>query len=121
MWWMWAIGVLWLLLGVGAALLIGRSIVLADRKSAYMAPDAPNNVTADRPPLTLLPEPPDAPDGVALTETPTADRADEDRPPPGSGRRARTFPVLPVARPPVCGPSIPHSKGHHRPRRSSSG
>ena len=66
--WMWAVGAVWLLLGVGLALLIGRSIVHADRRAADQAADPPNFVV-DRPPLILLPKPPTAtgPDATATS------------------------------------------------------
>ena len=114
--WVWAAGAAWLLLGAGAAVLIGRSIVLADRKAADRAANAAN-VVVDRPPLTLLPSPPDASAGEATSEPadPTASAG------PGSAREAPTVPGLPVARPPVGRPSVPRSKRHHPPRRSSSG
>jgi hypothetical protein len=52
--WVWTVGAAWVLLSVGLALLIGRSIGLADRKAADLTPDAPNFIV-DRPPLAALP------------------------------------------------------------------
>ena len=107
--WMWAVGAAWLLVGAVAALLIGRSIRIADRKSAERAADAPNFVV-DRPPLTLLPKPPD-----------TGPPSPAEQRPPSAGREAPTIPGLPVARPSLGRPPVPGSKRQRPPRRSSSG
>jgi hypothetical protein len=101
---MWAVGAAWLLLGVVIAVLIGRSIVFADRRSADRAADAPKADT-ERPPLTLLPKPPPAPP--------------EKSPPRPAGREAPTIPGLPSARPPVGRPPFPRIKRQRPPRRSS--
>jgi hypothetical protein len=102
--WVWAVGAAWLLLGAVIALLIGRSIVFADRKSADRAKDVPE-VTVDRPPLTLLPKPPAAPP--------------EPSPPQPAGRETPTIPGLPTARPPAGRPGVPRAKRPRPPRRSS--
>jgi hypothetical protein len=102
--WVWAVGAAWLLLGAGIALLIGRSIVFADRKSAHRDAEAAE-VTVQRPPLTLLPKPPAAPP--------------EPSPPRPAGREAPTIPGLPSARPPVGRPPVPRIKRQRPPRRSS--
>jgi hypothetical protein len=93
--WVWTVGVAWLLLGVGLALLIGRSIVLADRRAAHRDAELPNFVV-DRPPLMLVPEhhPTD------LVATPDS---------PGSGSAIR--PPIPLRR----------SVGHRPSRRAGSG
>jgi hypothetical protein len=107
MWWVWVIGAAWLLLGAAIALLIGRSIVYADPKSADRAADSPEapGPAPDRPPLTLLPKPPAAPPAAA--------------PPRAAGRETPTVPGLPSARPPVGRPPVPRAKRPRPPRRSS--
>lgn len=92
----------WLLLGLGLALLIGRSIRLVDRRAAEDETDAANFVV-DRPVLVSAPEPPRPP----VSETPA-----------GQGREAPTIPGLPASRPPVGRPAVPRST---RQRRNTSG
>ena len=106
--WMWAVGAAWLLLGAVIALLIGRSIVFADRKSADRAKDVPE-VTVDKRPLTLLPKPPNVrPPNEA-----------EPSPPQPASRETPTIPGLPTARPPAGRPGVPRAKRPRPPRRSS--
>ena len=113
--WVWAVGAAWLLLGVGLALLIGRSIVHADRKAAQHAADEPNFVV-DRPPLTLLPQPPDP---TGSDATPPSSGA-EPRRPRGVPRETPTVPGIPSARPSVGRPPVPRST-RQRPRKTDFG
>lgn len=115
--WVWTVGAVWVLLGVGLALLIGRSIVLADRRAADPA-DAPN-VVVDRPPLALLPVPADATAPGAGTGR-AASWTGEPPQPRAAPREAPTIPGLPVARPPVGRPPVPQPRARrHRPHGRS--
>jgi hypothetical protein len=94
--WVLAIGVGWVLLAALAAVVIGRSVRLADAKaSAESSADEPNFVvdpaTAPRgiPAATIIPFP-----------TPSAD---DGRPPARPVRDTPTIPGIPVARPPAPG------------------
>ena len=100
--WLWIVGAAWVLLSVGLALVIGRSIGLADRKAADLAPDAPNFVV-DRPPLAVVPR---------TTEGSIADVPPPDGQPPGAplatdAGEMPTTPGIPVARPEVGSPPVP--------------
>ena len=112
--WLWAVGAAWLLLGIGLALLIGRSIVHADRRAADQAADTPNFVV-DRPPLTLL-KPPDTtgPDAAAKPSGVESQR------PRQLPEGAPTVPGIPSARPKLGRPPVPRST-RSRPRRTDFG
>jgi len=118
--WMWAVGAIWLVLGAAIALLIGRSIVLADKRSADHSADAPNFVV-DRPPLTLLRKAPDTPAGDGDPAKPAADGTADRPTPPDTNRDAPTIPGLPVARPGVGRPAVPRSTRHRPHRGAGSG
>jgi hypothetical protein len=113
--WVWTVGAAWVLLSVGLALLIGRSIGLADRKAADLTPDTPNFIV-DRPPLAALPAAASATSGAQ-----PADGSPSPSPFPAPRGVVRetppTIPGIPVARPPVGRPPVPRST---RPRRTGS-
>ncbi len=126
--WFWILGAVWVLLAIALALLIGRSIRLADRKAARgrgVPTDGPNLVVDDRP-LHALP-PPAPPDPLEARDTatdPGQNTSAAPQPPaPGSaGRDAPTVPGIPSARPAVGHPPVPPSKRPRtRPRRSGTG
>jgi hypothetical protein len=111
--WVWIVAAGWVLLAVCAAVLISRSVALADRKSAEEKAsrlDEPN-IVMDPSPLRLAPEPaPDpSPAPVEAEAKPASER---------SAREAPTIPGLPSARPPVGPPAVPRT-GQQLPRRRS--
>jgi hypothetical protein len=100
--WMFIVVPAWLILAIGLALLIGRSVRQADVEATRTETD-PRNFVVDRHPLTLAPSPPS-----------------ETRPPPvrQPGSDAPTIPGLPSARPPV-GPRAGSPQPRQKPRRRS--
>jgi hypothetical protein len=122
----------WLLVAVWLAVVIGRSLRLADvTAQGEWAGDAPNFVVDRAPPATAPDAPPSERPAAMPSEQPSAQpspRADADEPGPGpdqpasapGSREAPTIPGLPVARPPVGRPAVPRST-RQRPRRSGHG
>jgi hypothetical protein len=101
--WMFIVAPAWLMLAIGLAVLIGRSVRQADGKASENEPEAPNFIV-DRPPLVIAPDP-----------VPPA------RPAPPSGRDAPTIPALPSARPPAGRPGVPHAPRRRPSRRTGLG
>jgi hypothetical protein len=122
---LWFVAAAWVLLAIGVALLIGRSVALADRKETVASAgggkarkDVRRPDLVDTAPRNLVAVPP------AKTESAPAGRpvADEPAPAPGpAGRDTPTIPGLPSARPPVGRPPVPRSTRQRPHRRSGSG
>lgn len=121
--WVWIVAAVWVLLGIVVALLIVRSVAMADRKTAeddarFAAEldlaDEPN-VVIDRPPLSHIPE----------SAPPAAEEPEQEPTVPDvavpTARDAPTIPGLPSARPPVGRPPVPRSVPQRPQRRSGMG
>jgi len=93
--WVLVIGVGWLLLAALVAVVIGRSVRVADARAAEQVVDEPNFVV----------DPATVPGGVPVaTVLPfPAPAADDTRPPARPVRDTPTIPGIPAARPPAPG------------------
>jgi hypothetical protein len=108
----------WLLLAVGFALVIGRSIRNADREAAERTDDK-LDLVVDLPPVTML----------RAVDEPARDSAQDGCPaadgPPSPGarpvRNPSTIPGIPSARPSVGRPAVPRSTRRRPPRESGTG
>jgi hypothetical protein len=119
--WVWIVAAGWLPLATGVAVLIGRSVRLADQKAADGGVEEVN-VLVDRPPLTIAPGSADLPEGGTAGVADTGDSPAAPEPPtPRAGRDAPTIPGIPAARPPVGRPPVPHPIRHRPGRRSGHG
>jgi hypothetical protein len=121
--WIWIVAAGWMLLGVALALLISRSVALADRKAAEEAATVARgrgllDADVDRdPPLRLAPPPPPPP-APAPAKEPAAGTEPAAAP---TRRDPTTIPGLPSARPPVGRPPVPKSTRKAPHRRSGLG
>jgi hypothetical protein len=119
--WVWIVAAVWVPLAIGVAVLIGRSVRLADRKAADGSVEEVN-VLVDRPPLTIASGSADLPvDGTAGVAVTGDSPAETEPPAPRAGRDAPTIPGIPAARPPVGRPPVPHPIWHRPGRRSGHG
>jgi hypothetical protein len=112
--WVWIVAVAWIPLAFGVALVLGRSVRLADRKAADTEADAVNFVV-DRPPLTIVPP------KTVNSSSKAPEPSGPPLPTPPAGRGAPTIPGLPSARPPVGRPPVPASARPRFTRRSGLG
>ena len=109
--WVLVIGVVWLVLAVLLALLIGRSVHLADLREGLAAGADEPNFVVDRPAVEPTPRPTGPPTTAAGSPTPS---------PGPASRDPSTIPGIPAARPSAARPGVPAPKRGPS-RRASDG